>query len=128
MPRIEAVAQAEAVQGPSALGADAKPAQGVRVDRTAEGPVLAVQVVPRARRVGVVGRHGDALKLAVQAPPVDGAANVEVLSSLAAWAGVPKSAVRLVTGQTARRKRVLFSTLSPAALEALLAAELEEKP
>jgi uncharacterized protein (TIGR00251 family) len=89
---------------------------GVRIDRTHEGPVLTVQVVPRARRAGVVGVHGDALKLAVHAPPVEGAANAAVLAALSEWAGVSRSSLRLVSGASARRKRILFTALTVADL------------
>jgi hypothetical protein len=98
---------------------------GVRVDQSSDGPVLTVQVVPRARRAGVVGVHGDALKLAVHAPPVEGAANAAVLAALGEWAGVPRGSLRLVSGATSRRKRVLFTALDAAALNGLLRTVVE---
>lgn len=105
--------------------ADARPQTGVRVDLSHDGPVLTVQVVPRARRAGVVGVHGDALKLAVHAPPVDGAANAAVLAALADWAAVARSSLRLVSGATSRRKRVLFTALDAAGLHDLLRTVVE---
>ena len=105
-----------------------RPPGAVRVDHSHDGPVLTVQVVPRARRAGVVGVHGDALKLAVHAPPVDGAANAAVLAALADWAEVARSSLRLVSGATSRRKRVLFTALDAAGLHELLrtVAEADE--
>ena len=65
---------------------------------------LVVHVVPRAKRTEVVGRHGDAIKIKLKAPPVDGAANAELLRFVAERLGVPRSAVTITAGQTARRK------------------------
>ncbi|MBK8248046.1 MAG: DUF167 domain-containing protein [Gemmatimonadetes bacterium] len=67
---------------------------------------FAVHVQPRASRSEVLGRHGDALKVRLQAPPVDGAANDALVELLASALGVPRREIRLVAGQTARRKVV----------------------
>jgi len=71
-----------------------------------DGIVLAVHVQPAAGRTEVVGRHGEALKVKVGAPPADGRANAAVLALLAGEFGVPASSVTLVSGRTARAKRV----------------------
>jgi uncharacterized protein (TIGR00251 family) len=68
--------------------------------------VLTLHVQPRATRTEVVGRHGDAIKVRVHAPPVDGAANQELLRFLAERLDLPRSALRLVAGESGRRKRV----------------------
>ena len=69
------------------------------VSETANGDaVLAVHVQPGARRTEVVGRHGDALQVQVQAPADKGKANAAVVTLLAATFGVPDSAVVLVRG------------------------------
>lgn len=65
-----------------------------------------VYVQPRASRTEVVGEHGDALKLRVAAPPVEGAANLEVRRFLARLLGVAPSAVAVVSGESGRRKIV----------------------
>jgi uncharacterized protein (TIGR00251 family) len=65
-----------------------------------------VHVQPRAGRTAVVGRHGDALKLRVAAPPADGRANDATCALLAATFGVARSAVSLVSGATSRTKRI----------------------
>ena len=81
---------------------------------------LTVHVQPRAKRSEVAGRHGDALKVRLAAPPVDGAANEELVRVLAAALGLPRRAVRIVGGLTARRKTVEIEGLSgEAALERL---------
>lgn len=68
--------------------------------------IVTVHVQPGARRSEVVGRHGDALKLRVAAPPVDGKANRAVIALLAATLGVRASDVELVAGASQRRKRL----------------------
>ena len=67
---------------------------------------LLVHVQPRARTTEVVGWHGDAIKIRVAAPPVDGAANDALVLFLAEQLGVARSAVTVVGGATGRRKRV----------------------
>jgi uncharacterized protein (TIGR00251 family) len=67
---------------------------------------LTVKVHPRARRSALSGRLGDAWKLALAAPPVDGKANDECVRFLAEFAGVPRARVRIVMGLTSRLKVV----------------------
>ena len=65
---------------------------------------LTVKVHPRARRTALTGRLGDAWKLDLAAPPVDGKANEECIRFFAEWAGVPRARVRIVQGAASRRK------------------------
>lgn len=67
---------------------------------------LRLHVQPGAKRTEVIGQHGDALKLRLAAPPVDGKANAALLSYLAAEFGVPVRQVRLLKGSTSRSKHV----------------------
>ncbi len=67
---------------------------------------LTVKVHPRAKRSAMAGRLGEAWKLALAAPPVDGKANEECVRFFAELAGVPRSRVRIVTGLTSRTKVV----------------------
>jgi uncharacterized protein len=67
---------------------------------------LTVKVHPRARRTGLTGRLGDAWKLDLAAPPVDGKANEECVRFFAELAGVPRSRVRIVQGAASRMKVV----------------------
>lgn len=67
---------------------------------------LRVLVQPRASRSEIVGPHGDALKVRLAAPPVDGAANEELVRLLAKEYGVPKGAVEIIGGLASRRKTV----------------------
>ena len=81
---------------------------------------LTVKVHPRAKRSGFAGRLGDAWKLDLAAPPVDGKANDECVRYLAEWAGVARSQVRIVTGATSRRKLVEIEGMAQADLDARL--------
>jgi len=76
---------------------------------------LVVHVVARARTTDVAGRHGDALKIRLAAPPVDGAANDELVRFLAERLAVPRSAVTIATGHTGRRKTVRVTGIETAA-------------
>jgi hypothetical protein len=64
--------------------------------------------------------HGDAIKIRLQAPPVDGAANEELVRFLAERLGVPRAAVRIVSGEAGRRKRVEIIGAAPEVAERLL--------
>jgi len=77
-----------------------------KVSETAEGVTLAVKVVPRAVRNEVVGWEGDALKVRLKAPPVEGRANEALIGFLAKTLGVARSQVEIVRGDTSRHKRV----------------------
>jgi uncharacterized protein (TIGR00251 family) len=72
-----------------------------------EGRVrFAVRVQPRASRSEIVGLHGDALKVRLSAPPVEGAANVALVALLAEALGIPRRDVRIVAGASSRGKVV----------------------
>ena len=71
-----------------------------------DGVTLRLHVQPGARKTELAGRHGDALKIRLAAPPVDGKANACLIAYLADRLGVAKSAVSLVSGESARAKRV----------------------
>jgi uncharacterized protein (TIGR00251 family) len=76
------------------------------VSDTAQGAQFALRVQPRASRNGFAGVLGDAIKLAITAPPVDGKANQAVIDYLADWFRVPKSSVVIVSGESGRNKRI----------------------
>lgn len=68
--------------------------------------ILHLHIQPRAARDELAGPHGDALKLRLTAPPVDGRANEHLRAYLAGLCGVAKSAVTVIAGEGARSKRV----------------------
>jgi hypothetical protein len=74
------------------------------------GVELALHVQPGARRSGLVGEHGDRLKVAVSAPATDGRANTALLALLAEHLSLPRSALQLVAGASSREKRVRISS------------------
>ncbi len=76
------------------------------IDPTATGVRLTLHVQPRAAQTACAGRHGDAIKVRLAAPPVDGAANDALLRFLAERLGVARGAVALRAGATSRRKVV----------------------
>ncbi len=79
-----------------------------------------MQVQPRASRTEVAGPHGGALRIRLAAPPVDGEANAELVAFLARCLHVPKAAVTIVRGGTARRKVVEVAGVGVAEVEAAL--------
>jgi uncharacterized protein len=78
---------------------------------------LTVKVHPRAKRTAITGRLGDAYKLDLTAPPVEGKGNEECIRFFAELAGVPRSRVRIVSGLTARIKVVEVEGLAQEELE-----------
>ena len=79
-----------------------------------------VRVVPRASRSAIVGEHDGALRVRVAAPPVDGAANAELIHTLAKAFNVPRSAVEITAGHSSKLKHVSVIGASPDALAAVL--------
>jgi uncharacterized protein len=80
---------------------------------TAAGVTFAVKVQPRARKNAITGEIGDAFKLALTAPPVDGKANAACIAFLANLLQVPRSSVTIASGLTSRRKVIRVAGLSP---------------
>jgi len=82
---------------------------------------VSVHVQPRATRSEIVGLHGAALKVRLQAPPVDGAANEALVTLLAERLGVARRAVRVVAGASSRAKTVELDGTTEDAVRALAA-------
>jgi len=85
------------------------------------GCVLPVRATPRARKPGVGGEQGGALKVAVSAPPEDGRANEAIVEALAKALGVKRNQIELMSGATHREKRFLIRGLSVAEMQQRLA-------
>lgn len=79
------------------------------IRQSPSGILVDVWVAPRASRDNIGGLHGDRVKVAVSAPPVDGAANEAVRIALAKALGVAKSQVEVVSGQKGRQKTLAVS-------------------
>ena len=88
------------------------------------GIYLELRVQPGARRPRIVGVHGEALKIAVNAPPEDGKANQAVIELLTELLAVPRRQVQITRGLSSRSKTVLISGLTEAALREKLEALL----
>jgi uncharacterized protein (TIGR00251 family) len=98
-------------------------------DVTAEQPtpqvVVRLHVQPGAGRTAVVGRHGNALKVKVGAPPEGGRANDACLALMAETFNVPAAQVELVSGGSSRTKRVQVRGVAPDDVRRLLQLALE---
>src|SRR6185295_1085923 len=81
-----------------------------------------VQVVPRASRSEIVGEHNGALRVRITAPPVDGAANEELLRLLARALRVPRSAIEITAGHSAKLKTVCVAGIKSSLLMDLSSA------
>jgi uncharacterized protein (TIGR00251 family) len=84
----------------------------IPIRETPSGATLQVKVHPRARRNAVIAQVGDALTLALAAPPTEGRANVACIELLAKLLNVPRSSVTIAAGETSRQKIICVRGLS----------------
>jgi uncharacterized protein (TIGR00251 family) len=95
---------------------------------TAEGVTLAVRAQPGAKKTAIAGVYGEGttaqLKVAVQAPPLEGRANDALIVFLAKTFGLPKSAVALVSGELSRNKVFLLRGMTMALATAAVAKKI----
>jgi uncharacterized protein (TIGR00251 family) len=84
---------------------------------TASGATFSVKVHPRAKKDAIAGTVGDALKLALTAPPVEGRANEACIRFFAEFLRVPRSSVTIAAGETSRNKVVRVHGLTAAQVE-----------
>jgi len=78
----------------------------LRVDRSEQAVSFWIQVTPRARKARIGGLHGDALRVTVSAPPVEGKANAACVAAIAQALGVKPALVHIDPASRGRRKRV----------------------
>ena len=97
----------------------------VPVKEVAGGVTFAVKVHPRARKNAITDTVGDALKLALTAPPVDGKANQSVIEFFADLFAIPRSSVTIASGETSRNKIVRIAGVSKPVAEQELAKNLK---
>ena len=90
------------------------------------GASFAVRVQPRAKKNAVIGVLGDALKVALSSPPVDGRANEACIEFLSRLLGVARSCVTIAAGETSRNKVIRVAGLSSD--EVRLRLGIEERP
>lgn len=84
------------------------------ISQTSGGVILNIHATPRASKAGIQGLHGDALKIRLRAPPVDGKANAALIKYLAEVFDVPERSISILSGETGRRKRILIEGLDVA--------------
>jgi uncharacterized protein (TIGR00251 family) len=87
---------------------------------TPAGATFQVKVHPRARKNAITGVVGEALKLALTAPPLEGRANEACIAFLAESLNVPRSSVTIAAGESSRQKLIRIAGLSAAQVEAKL--------
>ncbi len=87
------------------------------IKKSERGTALAIQVLPRASKNEVAGVQGNAIKIRLTAPPVEGAANAALIAFLADALGVAKGRIEIVAGETSRRKLVTILGVTPAEVE-----------
>lgn len=78
----------------------------ISLKETAKGVSFAVKVQPRSRKNAIIGVVGDALKLSLTAPPVEGKANQALIEFLAGVFEIPRSSITIASGKTSRLKMV----------------------
>lgn len=81
---------------------------------TSGGIVIDVRVIPRSAKSGIAGVRDNAVLVRLNAPPVDGAANTELIEVIAGALDVPKRAVTIVAGDRSRKKRVRIDGITVA--------------
>jgi uncharacterized protein (TIGR00251 family) len=88
----------------------------IPIKESAGSVTFQVKVHPRAKKDALTGVHGDALKLALTAPPVEGRANEAVVEFFAEVLRLPRSSITIAAGQTSRNKVVRITGLTADAL------------
>ncbi len=89
------------------------------------GVALAICVQPKASKNRIMAVYGNALKVGITAPPVDGKANAAIISFFAKLLGVPKSAITVTSGLQSRRKKILISRISSKAVREIIGGLLD---
>ena len=87
---------------------------------TPAGAVLNLRIIPRAHKNAIQGELGDALKIRLCAPPVEGAANAALIEFLSDAFSIPRARVQLLAGATSRNKRVLLAGCSSSSVRSIL--------
>jgi uncharacterized protein len=84
----------------------------ILIQDTATGATFVVKVHPRSKKNAITGVVGDAIKVALTAPPIDGRANDACIEFFAKFLNVPRSSITIAAGQTGRRKVIRVAGLS----------------
>jgi uncharacterized protein (TIGR00251 family) len=87
---------------------------------TASGIEIDIRVIPRAKKTSIDGERDHAVLIRLAAPPVDGAANDALIRFLAQLCSVPRHAVRILSGEHGRKKRVAIDGVSATSMRELI--------
>ncbi|PYX87302.1 MAG: hypothetical protein DMG68_12225 [Acidobacteria bacterium] len=93
----------------------------IAINDTSSGATFAVKLHPRARKNAITGEVGNALKVALTAPPLEGRANEACIEFFANLLDVPRSSVTIAAGQNCRNKIIRIAGLSAEQVRARLA-------
>ncbi len=96
----------------------------IHIRDTPSGATFQIKVQPRAKKNAITGEVGDALKLVLSAPPIDGRANQACIDFLAELLNVSRSSITIAAGETSRNKVIRVSGMSAAEVEAMLRSAL----
>ena len=94
----------------------------IAIHNTPAGATLQVKVHPRARKNAITGVVGDAIKIALTAPPVEGRANEACIEFVAKFLNVPRSSVTIAAGESSRQKLIRIAGMTAAQVEEKLRA------
>ena len=97
----------------------------IPIHESAKGISFAVKVHPRARKNAITGTVGDALKLALTAPPVEGKANQAVIEFFSDLFAIPRSSVTIASGEISRNKVIRIAGVSKPSAEQRLSEHLK---
>jgi len=92
----------------------------IPVGETTDGVVFNIRVIPRASRCELAGVQGDALKIRITAPPVEGEANKECINFLSGILCVKKSQIKIIAGHRSKNKKVSISGINRKDIERVL--------
>ena len=105
----------------SSASSVSSPSFSLAIRDSNSGATFSIRVQPRAKRNAIVGVIGDALKIALTAPPVEGKANEACVAFLAELLDVPRSSITIAAGETSRNKVIRVSGVTAADMGSRLA-------
>jgi uncharacterized protein (TIGR00251 family) len=96
----------------------------LKIAKNREFITFNIRVIPRSAKTEVAGEHDGTLKIKLKAPPVDGAANEELVRFLSKSLNIPRSNIEITSGQTSRTKRIQMIGLSAEEFERFLQGKI----
>lgn len=94
----------------------------LEINETKEGVVFNVRVIPRSSKSAIVGIQGDALKLRITAPPVEGKANEECIRFLSGLFGVTRKQIVITGGASSKNKRIAIMGIAKSDIESVISS------